>query len=157
MTGFAQYFGTWVKVFVNAMAETKQPEWVLGLTRFLTLGSIGQWPIVVAIGTLPYPITFLCTDLISELWGEQKASHLVWVGLLLNGWVLFILWLGEGIDLSRWAEGVEMAGMRSLLVPRLFMNDLVLVAGLSLFFGFVASLYPAWRAVKIKPLDALRR
>ena len=42
---------------------------ILGLTRFLQLGSIGGWPIVVAVGALPYPITFLCTDLISELWG----------------------------------------------------------------------------------------
>ena len=67
---------------------------ILGLTRFLQLGSIGGWPIVVAVGALPYPITFLCTDLISELWGEQKANQVVWVGLLLNGWVLLILWLG---------------------------------------------------------------
>ena len=67
---------------------------ILGLTRFLQLGSIGSWPIVVAVGALPYPITFLCTDLISELWGEQKANQVVWVGLLLNGWVLLILWLG---------------------------------------------------------------
>jgi len=67
---------------------------ILGLTRFLELGHIGPWPIVVAVGALPYPITFLCTDLISEIWGEQKASQLVWVGLLLNGWVVLILWLG---------------------------------------------------------------
>ena len=67
---------------------------ILGLTRFLQLGSIGSWPIVVAVGALPYPITFLCTDLISELWGEKKANQVVWVGLLLNGWVLLILWLG---------------------------------------------------------------
>ena len=67
---------------------------ILGLTRFLQLGHIGTWPIVVAIGALPYPITFLCTDLISELWGEEKANQLVWVGLLLNGWVVLILWLG---------------------------------------------------------------
>ena len=67
---------------------------ILGLTRFLQFGSIGSWPIVVAVGALPYPITFLCTDLISELWGEQKANQVVWVGLLLNGWVLLILWLG---------------------------------------------------------------
>ncbi len=67
---------------------------ILGLTRFLQFGSIGNWPIVVAVGALPYPITFLCTDLISELWGEQKANQVVWVGLLLNGWVLLILWLG---------------------------------------------------------------
>ena len=31
---------------------------ILGLTRFLQLGSIGSWPIVVAVGALPYPITF---------------------------------------------------------------------------------------------------
>lgn len=67
---------------------------ILGLTRFLELGHIGSWPIVVAVGALPYPITFLCTDLISELWGEERASQVVWVGLLLNGWVVLILWLG---------------------------------------------------------------
>jgi uncharacterized integral membrane protein (TIGR00697 family) len=67
---------------------------ILGLTRFLQLGSIGSWPIVVAVGALPYPVTFLCTDLISELWGEQKAGQLVWVGLALNGWIVLILWLG---------------------------------------------------------------
>ena len=67
---------------------------VLGLTRFLQLGVIGSWPVVVAVGALPYPITFLCTDLISELWGEQRANQVVWVGLLLNGWVVLILWLG---------------------------------------------------------------
>ena len=67
---------------------------VLGLTRFLQLGVIGSWPVVVAVGALPYPITFLCTDLISEIWGEQRANQVVWVGLLLNGWVVLILWLG---------------------------------------------------------------
>ena len=67
---------------------------ILGLTRFLNLGQIGPWPVVVAIGALPYPVTFLCTDLISELWGETRANQLVWVGLLLNGWVVLILWLG---------------------------------------------------------------
>ena len=67
---------------------------ILGLTRFLELGHIGSWPIVVAVGALPYPVTFLCTDLISELWGEEKATQVVWVGLLLNGWVVLILWLG---------------------------------------------------------------
>jgi len=42
-------------------------------------------------------------------------------------------------------------------VPRLLVADMILVAGLSLFFGILAALYPAWRAVKIKPLEALRR
>jgi queuosine precursor transporter len=77
-------------LFLGTMAMLN----ILGLTRFLQLGAIGSWPIVVAVGALPYPLTFLCTDLISELWGEEKASQLVWVGLLLNGWIVLILWLG---------------------------------------------------------------
>jgi uncharacterized integral membrane protein (TIGR00697 family) len=67
---------------------------ILGLTRFVSLGSLGGLPLVVAVGALPYPVTFLCTDLISELWGERRASQLVWVGLLLNGWIVLVLWLG---------------------------------------------------------------
>ena len=67
---------------------------ILGLTRFLQLGQIGSWPVVVAVGALPYPVTFLCTDLISEIWGERRANQLVWVGLLLNGWIVLVLWLG---------------------------------------------------------------
>lgn len=77
------------------------------------------------------------------------------VGLCLGALLVWLL--GDGIDLSRWSAGVELAGMRSLLVPRLEAGDLLLVAGLSLVFGVLASLYPAWRAVRIKPLEALRR
>ncbi len=73
------------------------------------------------------------------------------------GWILATQWLGDGIDLSQWAQGVEMAGMRSVLTPHILMEDIVLVTVLSLFFGVLAALYPAWRAVKIKPLEALRR
>ena len=40
---------------------------------------------MIAIGVLPYPFTFLCTDLISELYGRKKANQVVWMGLILNG------------------------------------------------------------------------
>ena len=76
---------------------------------------------------------------------------------VLVGWILATQWLGDGIDLSQWAQGVEMAGMRSVLTPHILAEDIILVTGLSLFFGVLAALYPAWRAVKIKPLEALRR
>jgi ABC-type lipoprotein release transport system permease subunit len=76
-------------------------------------------------------------------------------GLALGGGLVWLL--ADGIDLSRWSQGVELAGMRSLLVPHLYVADLLLVAGMSLVLGALASLYPAWRAVKIEPLEALRR
>ena len=51
-------------------------------------------PFILAVGVLPYPVTFLCTDFISELYGQKRANFVVWVGLGLNLWVMFILWLG---------------------------------------------------------------
>jgi uncharacterized integral membrane protein (TIGR00697 family) len=54
-------------------------------------------PFVVFVGVLPYPVTFLCTDFISELYGKKRANMVVWTGLLLNLWVLFILWLGAAL------------------------------------------------------------
>jgi uncharacterized integral membrane protein (TIGR00697 family) len=75
---------------------------ILGITRFLdlsfTLPGLGwRVPMPLAVGVLPYPITFLCTDLISELYGRRRANFVVTVGLLLNIWVVFILWLGGAL------------------------------------------------------------
>lgn len=67
---------------------------ILGISRFVQIFEWGNVTVTVAVGVLPYPLTFLCTDLISELYGRQRANQVVWVGLLLNLWVLFIVWLG---------------------------------------------------------------
>jgi len=70
---------------------------ILGISRQIDLSfNIGSLriPFVVFVGVLPYPLTFLCTDLISELYGKRRARMLVWIGLVLNIWVLFILWIG---------------------------------------------------------------
>ncbi len=73
---------------------------ILGISRFIKLYDAGievaGVPLVfaVAIGVLPYPITFLCTDFISEFFGRRRAAQVVWVGLLLNLWVILVLWIG---------------------------------------------------------------
>ena len=72
---------------------------ILGVTRFLDLSFrlplIGvEVPMLLAVGVLPYPITFLCTDFLSEFYGHRRANTVVLVGLLINLWVMFFLWLG---------------------------------------------------------------
>ncbi len=75
---------------------------ILGITRFIdlsfTVPGLGwEVPMPLAVGVLPYPVTFLCTDLISEFYGLKRANFVVTVGLLLNVWVMFILWLGGAL------------------------------------------------------------
>lgn len=63
---------------------------VIGITRFIQLG-----PLALAVGVLPYPLTFLCTDLICELYGRARANFLVTLGLALNVFILGVLTLGD--------------------------------------------------------------
>lgn len=63
---------------------------VIGITRFVELG-----PLALAVGVLPYPLTFLCTDLVSELYGRRRANFLVTVGLLMNIFIILVLTLAN--------------------------------------------------------------
>jgi len=111
---------------------------ILGVTRFLDLSftlpfTETRVPMPLAVGVLPYPITFLCTDFISELYGHRRANAVVWMGLLLNVWVVAILWLGgalpgfeapdaqgQGVffDVRRLAFGAVTASMVAYLVAQ---------------------------------------
>jgi len=78
-------------VFLCAMTMLN----ILGITRFVQLG-----PWALAVGVLPYPLTFLCTDLISELYGKKRANYLVTVGLGLNFFILGFIWLGQAMPVA---------------------------------------------------------
>ena len=73
---------------------------ILGVTRFLDLSFTlfgVEVPVPLAVGVLPYPLTFLCTDFVSEIYGRRRANFLVWVGFIINVWLAFILWLGGAL------------------------------------------------------------
>jgi len=73
-------------VFLGSMTMLN----ILGITRFVHIG-----PLALAVGVLPYPLTFLCTDFISEFYGRRRANFVVFVGFLMNLFVLTFLWFGH--------------------------------------------------------------
>lgn len=63
---------------------------IVGVTKFVDLGLF-----IIPAGLLAYPVTFLATDLISELYGRRRAQSLVWVGFAMNVFMLSLMWLGH--------------------------------------------------------------
>ena len=49
----------------------------------------------VSAGILPYPVTFLVTDIVSEIYGRRRANLLVTVGFAASLFVLGVVWLGD--------------------------------------------------------------
>ncbi|MGD9124666.1 MAG: hypothetical protein PVG60_06205, partial [Desulfarculaceae bacterium] len=62
----------------------------------------------------------------------------------------------QGIDLTALAEGSEFFGMPRILYPVLFARDIVLANAVVLILGLLVSTYPAWKASRFIPVEALR-
>ncbi|MCG8588523.1 MAG: ABC transporter permease [Proteobacteria bacterium] len=80
-------------------------------------------------------------------------------GLLVGfGLALLCVWsLRAGIDLSAFAEGLNAYGIGTRLVPVLRPSDVWIPLVVGAVASFLASLWPAWRAARLDPADALRR
>jgi ABC-type lipoprotein release transport system permease subunit len=79
-------------------------------------------------------------------------------GMIFGLVLAYFAFLGmeDGIDLGAWAEGLESFGMRAVLYPIMRVDDFVTIAQMSIFMGVFASYWPAKRATKITPLEAMR-
>jgi len=56
---------------------------------------LGFKEFVVSAGILPYPLTFLMTDVLSEIYGVRKTNQVVFVGFGVSIFILGVLWLGS--------------------------------------------------------------
>jgi len=57
----------------------------------------------ISVGILPYPITFLITDLISEIYGKKRANDVVIVGIFASLFSLLIISVGSVAPATSWS------------------------------------------------------
>jgi ABC-type antimicrobial peptide transport system permease subunit len=77
------------------------------------------------------------------------------LGILVS--VLFTSYFGRvGIDISSVAKGFESLGYSSVMHPVLEFIDYVEVIIMVMLTGIIASIFPTIRALKMKPVEAIR-
>lgn len=57
----------------------------------------------VSVGILPYPITFLITDLISEIFGKKMANKVVVAGIFASVFSLLIVYTAASAPATSWS------------------------------------------------------
>jgi len=65
--------------------------------------------------------------------------------------------LRGGIDFSAYAAGAEMWGMGKVIYPALGPRDVASAVAVVMVLGTLASLYPALRAARRVPVEAITR
>ncbi|NGP75701.1 ABC transporter permease [Balneolaceae bacterium YR4-1] len=78
------------------------------------------------------------------------------VGLFLS-WLTVMAFGNYGIDLSAFSQGLNAYGLDTVIYPELsstyYLNITLLIAGAAL----LSALYPAWKTLKLKPVEAIRK
>ena len=72
------------------------------------------------------------------------------------GFVCIYALSGSGIDLSALAAGAEYAGMTRVIYPAIALRDILMSNFIVLFLGILVSAYPAVKAARFTPVEAMR-
>jgi ABC-type lipoprotein release transport system permease subunit len=110
---------------------------------------IREFGLVRALGTRPGRIV------IGVL---LESSLLLIVGLVIGNIAAFMAigWLGiQGIDLAAFSGTVEMFKLSRMVYPVINLRDLVIYNGLVFSLGILVSLYPAIKAARFTPVEAM--
>jgi ABC-type lipoprotein release transport system permease subunit len=88
-----------------------------------------------------------------------ESSILLAVGVLAGGLltVATLACVRDGIDFRSFAAGAEMWGMSKVIFPTLGASDVVSAVAFIVVLGALASLYPALRAARKVPVEAITR
>lgn len=71
--------------------------------KFFYWDFFGIYRFEISVGILPYPITFLITDLISEIYGRKKANQVVTTGIFASVFSLLIVWTSSAVPATAWS------------------------------------------------------
>ena len=102
----------------------------------LTIGSIKLFEL--SVGILPYPITFLVTDLISEIYGQKKANQVVVAGIFASFFSITI------ILISNYVPALESSPINDETFSNVFS-----LSGLAVLASMFAYLFAQFIDIKI--------
>lgn len=135
----------WQIVFLGALT--------FGLVNTLVaavLERTREFGLLMAVGMKPRSIL---QQVLVESW------LILFAGLAFGALVAAAIYysMAGGIDVSQLTGGMEMPGMNRPLYPVVITSDIVTLVAIVLLFGFLASIYPARRAVALDPIAALNK
>lgn len=113
------------------------------------LERVREFGMLKAIGMKPY---WIIIQILTE------TACLLVIGILIGnllGWATVEYLSRIGINLSAWAEGAQHFGLSHIVYPVLYLSDLLIANAVVFILGLLVCTYPAVKAGRIVPVEAL--
>lgn len=106
--------------------------------KFFSWNFLGIYTFEISVGILPYPITFLVTDIISEIYGKKKANQVVVMGIFASFFSLLILYVSNIVPATDWSP-----------VNNSVFNDVFGFSSIAVFSSMIAYLLAQFVDIRI--------
>ncbi len=71
--------------------------------KFFSWSPFGLYTFELSVGIIAYPVTFLVTDIISEIYGRRMANRVVLAGVFASGFALLIVLVASMANATEWS------------------------------------------------------
>ena len=122
---------------------------IVNTTLMAVFERMREFGLLKALGMRPW---WILREVLTE------SCLLLITGMAIGNFLAFICIYalsGSGIDLSALAAGAEYAGMTRVIYPAIAVRDVLMSNFIVLFLGILVSAYPAVKAAKFTPVEAL--
>jgi uncharacterized integral membrane protein (TIGR00697 family) len=76
------------------------------LTANITAVKLVQvFGLIVPAGIVIFPISYICGDVLTEVYGYQQARRVIWLGFFCNLLAVFAIWLGQLLPAAPFWDG----------------------------------------------------
>jgi len=75
---------------------------------------------------------------------------------MIVGWLTVLLSARNGINFAQYAEGMEAFGYSAHVYPEISGEFFIMITIMIIITGIVSSIYPALKALKLDPAEAIR-
>lgn len=90
--------------------------------KFFHWSPFGLYTFELSVGILPYPLTFLVTDIVSEIYGKRRADQVVLSGFAASIFVMGLVLLAQAVPQTAWSpiSDAEFSRVFGLFGPAVF-------------------------------------
>lgn len=85
-------------LFITALVTSN-----LIFQKFFFWNPLGLFRFELSVGIIAYPVTFLVTDIVSEVYGKRRANFLVIAGIFASGFALLIVIVSTLAPATEWS------------------------------------------------------
>lgn len=97
---------------------------LLVVANIVAVKPVSLYGLVLPAGTIAYPLTFLVTDTISELYGRKVATRVVWYGFALSAVMVVLVHIAKILPPADFWEGQQAYETILGSVPRVVLASL---------------------------------